>query len=321
MHVQRALNLGPYALYRPYPPYPPYPPYSLYWLCRSYRTSRRHPLKPLPAHRSVALDHRPLPRLVLCLSLACPLLDAGVSSVRAARAVARPRAMTTAMTTTMTTAMVATAPVSTTMSARPRAGAMARGAPRSRTRAVAGRPRRRTCAVTRWPRSWPVACAGRTGARSRVVARRPRSRSAPVRRTRPRRGTVPVPLVVIPRTIAVIAAPIRADGEGDDRQPDHRAVVEHRHRTALIRVAQQPGIDPAARARQADVAPCVARQAAIYGHRHAGCGLRHDGIVGRRARAHVGRRVDHRLARLRTRHLRRSRHCHRRHGDGAGEDA
>ena len=133
---------------------------------------------------------------------------------------------------------------------------------------------------------------------SRWSRARPR---APMRRTRSRRRTMPVTLIVVPRPITVIVAPVRTDREGDDRQADHRPVAEHRHRIALIGVAEQPAVYPSACARQADVAPRIARYTAVYRYRHAGPRLRDDRVVGRRACPHIGRCIDDRLTGLRRR--------------------
>ncbi len=169
--------------------------------------------------------------------------------------------------------------------------------------------------MARRTRSRPMTRAVPGGTRPRAWGMSGRPAPSPRRRARAGWRAMPVALIVVPRAIAVIVAPIRPDGEGDNRQTDHRAVVEHWHRITLIRIAEQCCIDPAACAGQTDVAPRVIGQAAIDRYRHPRPRLSDDRIVHRRARPHIGRRIDHGLSRLRRRHVRQrnQRCCAREH--------
>jgi hypothetical protein len=120
----------------------------------------------------------------------------------------------------------------------------------------------------------------------------------------------PVALVAIPGAVAIIVAPIRADRERDDGQADGGAVVEERHRVALIRIAQVATVHPAAQAGQADIAPAVARDAAHYRERHATRHLRDDGIVARWPCVEIHGHARNGLT---------LGECRRRGGKGAGE--
>ncbi len=173
--------------------------------------------------------------------------------------------------------------------------------------------------MTGWPRSRSRPMARRSRlARVVTVSRRARPRPrSPMRWTWSRRRAMPVTLIVVPGTVTVIVAPVRTDGEGDDRQADHRPVVQHGHRIALIGIAEQPAIDPSACARQADVAPRIARDTAVDRHRHTGPGLSNDRVVGRRACPHIGRGVDDCLPGLRRRH---AGHHGKRRQHGRGRD-
>src|ERR1700722_14320479 len=100
-------------------------------------------------------------------------------------------------------------------------------------RLAAGRPSAHI--AWRMPAGGPAAGTSRpTGRRSRRASGRTSRAGA---RRRWRRVMRPARLIVIPGPPTVIVAPVRANRKRDDWQTDHRAVVQHRHGAALIRVA------------------------------------------------------------------------------------
>jgi hypothetical protein len=150
-------------------------------------------------------------------------------------------------------------------------------------------------------RAWPTAAYRAAAAerrRARAGSGRPAagvlSRREPSRTDARLGAMLPAIAIVEPRAIAVIAVPVRADREPGDRYADDRAVFDQRHVVALVGIVELLRVDPAAHARQRDVAPRVVAQTAEHVHRGAGRKLRDHRIVGcrpgieRRDRVRVG---------------------------------
>jgi hypothetical protein len=121
----------------------------------------------------------------------------------------------------------------------------------------------------------------------------------------------PTALIAIPRPVAIVIAPIRTDGEGDDRHADRRAIAQQRDIVTLVRIIEVAGIDPAAQVRQGDIAPTVIGDTTHYRHLQAARQLRNDRIILRGAGAQIDGAVgvSHRLLsdrRARYREQRRS---------------
>jgi len=165
---------------------------------------------------------------------------------------------------------------------------------------MTGRERRRTSdrMAGRAARR-PSAAESRSAGRAAVHRRPPNGRTPDeVRRRRRdrRRVMFPPTALVEPRPAAIVAIPVRADREPDDRQAERRAVGDGRHRRTLVRVVQRTAVYPPAGAGDDHVAPAIAGNASHHRHRGTPGYLGDDRIVRRRARIHVCRRVGDRLA-------------------------
>lgn len=102
---------------------------------------------------------------------------------------------------------------------------------------------------------------------------------------------LPACLVVVPRPVAVVTAPVRSEGENDNRQADGAPVAHHRNIGPLIGIAEATPIGPAPQVRQCHVAPLVAIDAAHDGDRYATRQLCYGRIVISRTGVHHDRRI------------------------------
>jgi hypothetical protein len=132
------------------------------------------------------------------------------------------------------------------------------------------------CRAIRWPRSrrW-------IGARWRM---RPGRWSRTPRRRRPMH---PVVFAAVPRPAPIIAAPVIADAERHDADPQLRAELENGHAPALIVVIQIIAVHPAAVALPVHIAPSPIVETPVHIQESAGRNGHDQGIVGARSGAQV----------------------------------
>ena len=83
----------------------------------------------------------------------------------------------------------------------------------------------------------------------------------------------------IPRTPAVIVAPVRQEREGDDRHAEARPVGVQRNTLPAVGERQPPRIDPASAAVEFDVAPAPVAEATAHVHGCSRSQLRHQRVV------------------------------------------
>lgn len=160
--------------------------------------------------------------------------------------------------------------------------------------------RRLRSATARWLRT--IAVARRLRARRlRPVAATRRLRTTATRWTnrwtwphrwpcgRPDRDrpSIPAIAVAIERAVEVVAGPVSADHERDNRNANLAAVIRHVHRLAVVHVGDIGASHPAAIRSDDDIAPFPSGGAALYGNPGIGGQDLHDRIIGIRTGTHI----------------------------------
>ena len=119
-----------------------------------------------------------------------------------------------------------------------------------------------------WTYGRAIACGWTPWARGRAVLhRRPRRRALNRSRwwTVRNRSGVPAAAVAVERPLPIVAVPVAAYHEADDRYADLCAVGRHQHALILIVVLQIVAGDPAAVAEGDDIAPFPTIRASLDG--------------------------------------------------------
>jgi hypothetical protein len=121
----------------------------------------------------------------------------------------------------------------------------------------------------------------RRGTRRRGSGRR---RARPVRRRRPMH---PVVTLAIPRPAGIITAPIIAEAERYDADPELRSILQHRNSLVLIIEEKKRAIDPAAVRPPVHIAPGPVIEAAVDVDQRVRRQGRDQRVIGARAGTHV----------------------------------